>query len=125
MPDDQAPTVFRPGGVTYLHIPCRDPMRAADFYETVFAWKLRRDGDEPAFEDATGHVIGHFVVGEPPQEAGIIPYVYVDDVDQTVARITGSGGIIAGDPRPEGTLQVATFRDPEGNLLGIWTQTAA
>jgi predicted enzyme related to lactoylglutathione lyase len=70
-------------------------------------------------------VIGHFIVGGPPQEAGIIPYIYVDDLHHTVALITDSGGVIAGEPRPEGTLQVATFRDPEGNLLGIWTETAA
>jgi hypothetical protein len=34
------------------------PSRAADFYEAVFGWKPRRDSDEPAFADATGHVIG-------------------------------------------------------------------
>jgi predicted enzyme related to lactoylglutathione lyase len=123
MPDDPAPTVFRPGGVTYMHVPCRDPMRAADFYEKVFDWKLRRDSDEPAFADATGHVIGHFEFGEPPPAAGIIPYIYVDDIDRTIALITGSGGTIATGPRPEGTLQVSTFHDPEGNLLGIWTET--
>jgi uncharacterized protein len=125
MTGDQAPTVFRPGDVTYLHIPCREPLRAADFYEAVFAWNLRRDGDEPAFADATGHLIGHFIVGEPSHEAGIIPYVYVDDLRHTVALITNTGGVIAGEPRPEGTLQVATFRDPEGNLIGIWTETTA
>jgi predicted enzyme related to lactoylglutathione lyase len=125
MGDDQAPTVFRPGDVTYLHIPCREPIRAADFYEAVFAWGIRRDGGEPAFADASGHVIGHFVSGALPQGAGIIPYIYVDDLAHTVALITNSGGVIASDPRPEGTLQVATFRDPEGNVLGIWTETAA
>jgi predicted enzyme related to lactoylglutathione lyase len=124
MTQDDEPTVFRSGDVTYLHIPCREPLRAADFYEAVFAWKIRRGGDEPAFTDATGHVIGHFIVGEPSQGAGIIPYVYVDDVHRAGALITDSGGTIAGGPRPEGTLQVATFRDPEGNLIGIWTETA-
>jgi predicted enzyme related to lactoylglutathione lyase len=113
MTDDRAPTVFRPGDVTYLHIPCREPLRAADFYEAVFAWKPRRDSDEPAFTDATGHVIGHFIAGEPSQEAGIIPYVYVEDLRQTMTLITDSGGTIAGELRPEGTLQVATFHDPE------------
>jgi uncharacterized protein len=124
MVGDQAPSVFRPGDVTYLHIPCREPPRAADFYETVFAWKLRRDSDEPAFADATGHVIGHFIVGEPSQEAGIVPYVYVDDLDRTLTLITDRGGTVAGKPRLEGSLQVATFHDPEGNLIGVWTETA-
>jgi len=30
------PTVFRPGGVSYLRIPAPDPKSAADFYAGVF-----------------------------------------------------------------------------------------
>ena len=50
--------------------------------------------------------------------------MYVEDVRQTMTLITDNGGTIAGELRPEGTLQVATFHDPEGNLIGIWTETA-
>jgi predicted enzyme related to lactoylglutathione lyase len=126
MSDADPPSVFRVGGVSYLHIPCRAPSRAADFYEAVFGWAPRRDSDEPAFADATGHVIGHFVAGEPALgEAGILPFVYVTDVDQALQRIEEHGGIAAAPPRAEGTLRVATFRDPEGNLMGIWAETAA
>jgi predicted enzyme related to lactoylglutathione lyase len=125
MLDDEPPTVFRDGSVSYLHIPCREPSRAADFYETVFGWKLRRDSDEPAFSDATGHVIGHFITGEPaPDDAGIRPFVYVEDVDLTLTRVEEQGGTVQRDARAEGSLRVATFRDPEGNLIGVWTETA-
>jgi uncharacterized protein len=111
--------------VTYLHIPCHVPSRAADFYEAVFGWKPRRDSDEPAFADATGHVIGDFVSGEPVLgDGGIRPFVYVEDVDQTLQRIEEHGGTVAARPRAEGTLRVATFRDSEGNLVGIWRETA-
>jgi predicted enzyme related to lactoylglutathione lyase len=125
MGEDLTPSAFRPGDVTYLRIPCSEPLRAADFYEKVFAWKLRRDDDEPAFADASGHVIGHFVGGEPPQQPGIVPYVYVDDLPHAITLITASGGSITEQPRPEGTLRVASFRDSEGNVVGIWTETAA
>jgi predicted enzyme related to lactoylglutathione lyase len=125
MPGDGPPSVFRAGGVSYLHIPCRVPSRAADFYEAVFGWEPRRDSDEPAFADATGHVIGHFVAGEPVLgEGGIRPFVYVKDVDQALRRIEEHGGTVAAPPRAEGSLGVATFRDPEGNLIGVWTETA-
>jgi hypothetical protein len=50
--------------------------------------------------------------------------VYVNDVDQTLTRIAEHGGTAAALPRAEGTLRVATFRDPEGNLIGVWTETA-
>jgi hypothetical protein len=50
MTDGQAPTMFRPGDVTYLHIPCREPLRAADFYEAVFAHRSSRPlRTEPGF----------------------------------------------------------------------------
>jgi predicted enzyme related to lactoylglutathione lyase len=50
--------------------------------------------------------------------------VYVVDVDQTLQRIEEHGGTVAALPCAEGSLRVATFRDPEGNLIGVWTETA-
>ena len=91
----------------------------------MFGWSPRRDSDEPAFSDATGHVIGHFIVGEPsPARTGILPFVYVDDVDATLDDVERCGGSVASSARPEGSLRVATVRDPEGNLVGLWTETA-
>ena len=92
----------------------------------MFDWVPRRDSDEPAFSDATGHVVGHFIVGEPASErSGILPFVYVDDVDAALSRVEQHGGTVKQPARPEGSLRVATFRDPEGNRIGVWTQTAS
>jgi predicted enzyme related to lactoylglutathione lyase len=100
------------------------PSRAADFYEAVFGWTLRRDDNEPAFTDTTGHVIGHFVSGQPTLgDDGPRPFIYLNDLDEAMTRIAQHGGQNASAPRAEGTLRVATFHDPEGNLLGIWTET--
>ena len=93
---------------------CSDPGRAAGFYEAVFGWRIRRDGDEPAFSDATGHVIGHFVARRAGRGGcGILPYIYVDDVDATLQGVAEHGGETVMQPRAEGTLRVATFRDPK------------
>jgi predicted enzyme related to lactoylglutathione lyase len=125
MSADATPSVFRVGGISYLEIPCSAPVRAAAFYEAVFGWTIRRDSDKPAFADATGHVIGHFIAGQVnAADGGIRPYVYVDDVDQTLRNAAENGGETVMQPRPEGTLRVATLRDPEGNVVGVWTQTA-
>ena len=120
--------VFRPAGVSYLRIPAVDPKRAARFYERVFGWSIRADRDDPAFEDGSGHVIGHFVA-DPDQSiagaGGIRPYVYVDSVDATLEKVRAEGGSVVTEPYPEGNLRVATFRDPEGNVVGVWQQTAS
>jgi predicted enzyme related to lactoylglutathione lyase len=91
------------------------------FYREVFGWEIRGDPRHPAFTDGTGHVIGHFmpdvtVVGE----GGVLPYVYVADLDAALKRVIEHGGTIVDEPYPEGGLWVATARDPAGNFLGLW-----
>jgi predicted enzyme related to lactoylglutathione lyase len=66
-------------------------------------------------------VIGHFTTDLPVAgEAGVRPYVYVDELDVTLEKIAERGGEIDTPPYPEGDLWVATFRDPAGNVLGVW-----
>ncbi len=118
---DEEPNVFRVGGVSYLRIPAPDPHRTGVFYETVFGWNLRGDPEHPSFDDATGHVIGHFMPDLPVAgEAGVRPYIYVERVDDTLEQIVAGGGAVVTAPYPEGDLWVATFRDPAGNVLGVW-----
>jgi predicted enzyme related to lactoylglutathione lyase len=114
-------SVFRPGDVSYLRIAAPDPARSAAFYKAVFGWKIRKDST--AFEDGTGHIIGHFMPDLPVAgEAGVIPYVYVQDIDQALARVPGAGGGVTTKPYPEGDLWVAMTRDPAGNAIGVWQQ---
>jgi predicted enzyme related to lactoylglutathione lyase len=113
------PSVFRPNAVSYLRIPALDPGQAAAFYAGVFGWEIRSGGS--AFTDGSGHVIGHFVSDQGPVGAdGVRPYIYVEDLEATLAAIESHGGHLATAPYPEGTLQVATFRDPAGNEIGVW-----
>jgi len=115
------PSVFRPGGVSYLRIPAPEPVAAARFYEEVFGWSTRGTAEQPGFTDASGHVIGHFVHNQQPVgEDGVRPYVYVERVDEVLAAIASHGGQTVTEPYPEGDLWVATFRDPAGNVVGIW-----
>jgi uncharacterized protein len=115
------PSVFRRGGVSYLRIPAPDPPSLAAFYEAVFGWSLRGDPDRPSFDDGSGHVIGHFVPDVPVAgEGGFRPYVYVTDVEATIAAAVAAGGGVETDPYAEGDLTVAVLRDPSGNVVGVW-----
>jgi uncharacterized protein len=122
MPKDaEESRVFRVGGISYMRIPAEDPGRTATFYEAVFGWSVDTDREDPSFEDGSGHVIGHFVADLPTaREAGVRPYVYVENVDETVERVVRRGGEILTAPYAEGDLWVATFRDLAGNVLGVW-----
>ena len=117
------PTVLRPAGISYVHIPSPDPPRSASFYHGVFGWTIRGDPDRPGFDDGTGHVIGSWATDLPVAgEAGVLPYVYVADVDEVLLKVTDLGGAVVKAPYPEGNLRVATFRDPFGTVIGVWQQ---
>lgn len=119
----ERPSVFRPNSVSYLRIPAVNPRRSADFYHAVFGWQLRGDPDQPNFTDGSGHVIGSWQEDLPiAGEAGVIPYIYVDSVDETRERVSAHAGAVMREPYPEGDLWVATFRDPAGNVIGVWQQ---
>jgi predicted enzyme related to lactoylglutathione lyase len=117
-------SVARPGGVSYLAIPARDVARSAAFYQAVFGWELRGDPDAPSFSDGTGHVIGHWRTDlEPAGEAGVRPYVYVQDLAAALDRAAAQGAEVV-EPYAEGSLRIAVIRDPAGNAIGIWTGPA-
>jgi predicted enzyme related to lactoylglutathione lyase len=122
MPSNQDESrVFRSSGISYLRIPADDPQRTAGFYQSVFGWIVDTNRPDPSFEDGTGHVIGHFVVDQPTaREAGVRPYIYVERLDDTLEKVSAHGGAVVTEPYPEGDLWVATFRDPAGNVIGVW-----
>jgi len=114
----------RGGGITYLHLPATDIQQSATFYEQVFGWVVeRRGGDHTSFTDTVGHMNGAWVTGlATAREPGPI-LIYVDSVDDALQRITEQGGEVAREPYAEGALRVARFRDPAGNVLGLWQET--
>jgi uncharacterized protein len=116
------PGSTRSGAISYLHIPALDVRRAARFYKAVFDWQIHRpDSDRPGFEDGTGHLGGAFVTNQQiAREPGLLAYIYVDHIDETIDRIAAHGGVVVAPPFPEGDLWVSTFRDPEGNVFGLW-----
>ena len=117
-------SVFRPGDVSYLRIPAEHPARLAAFYGAVFGWQVGGAEEVPRFEDASGHLIGHFVSDQAAVGAdGVRPYIYVESVQETLAAMMRRGAELVTPPYPEGDLTVATVRDPAGNVIGIWQRS--
>jgi hypothetical protein len=113
--------ISAPGKLSYIQIPAVDAEVSAAFYRDVFGWTIRGTPEHRSFSDATGELIGAWITGRLVHaDAGILPYISVDDVDATIRRIIARGGTIAREPYPEGDLRVAHFRDSAGNLMGIW-----
>lgn len=112
----------RDGAISYFHIPAVDVRRSAAFYGAVLGWTIHNgDTNRPGFVDGTGRVGGAWVTNQAvATEPGLLPYVYVDHIDDTLDRVQAHGGEVVAAPYEEGNLWVATFRDPAGNVMGLW-----
>lgn len=112
------------GKICYIEMPTTDIARSAAFYNSVFGWKIRTRGDgSTAFDDGVGEVSGTWVLGRPPSiTPGLLFYIMVDSVEATIKAIENNGGQIVqpiGADAPEIT---ARFRDPGGNVIGLYQQ---
>jgi uncharacterized protein len=120
-----APTLAN-GKICYIEMPAINVAGSAEFYQQVFGWRIRQRGDgNTAFDDATGEVSGAWVTGRPPAgEPGLLVYIMVNSVAATLEAVVANGGEIVqpiGVDAPEIT---ARFRDPAGNLIGLYQQPA-
>ena len=114
------------GKICYIEIPATDIQRSAEFYKNIFGWQIRQRGDgSTAFDDTVGEVSGTWVLGRPAAKApGLLIYIMVDSVAETVDAVIANGGEIAqpiGADAPEIT---ARFRDPAGNVIGLYQEPA-
>jgi predicted enzyme related to lactoylglutathione lyase len=113
------------GKVCYLEIPAADVERSARFYASVFGWKMRRRGDGATAFDDPVEVSGAFVTGRAPsRDAGLLTYVMVADIATTIELIVAHGGEIVEPPALGAPETTARFRDPAGNLLGLYQEKA-
>jgi predicted enzyme related to lactoylglutathione lyase/uncharacterized glyoxalase superfamily protein PhnB len=111
----------------YVEIPAADAPASARFYESVFGWEIRDpESKRPRFDDAAGYVSGAWATGrEIARAPGLLPYIWVDDLRATVALVTAQGGEILKAPAadtPGGSSWIATFRDPAGNVMGLYQE---
>jgi predicted enzyme related to lactoylglutathione lyase len=114
------------GKICYIEMPATDIQRSADFYKKTFDWNLRKRGDgATAFDDTTGQVSGAFVLGRPPASTpGILFYIMVDDMTAAVSAVTANGGDIVQPVGVDAPEITARFRDPGGNVVGLYQEPA-
>jgi predicted enzyme related to lactoylglutathione lyase/DNA-binding MarR family transcriptional regulator len=117
-------TDYRNGKLCYVEIPAEDIAASAQFYVRAFGWTVRqRDDGAVAFDDGTGGVGGTWVTGrQPSPQPGILLYIMVENMEASIEAVLTHGGEIVqpvGGDAPEVT---ARFRDPAGNVLGLFQE---
>ena len=123
-----ATVVIKTNPISWFEIPVRDVGKARRFYEKVFDTELTlEDMDEfnmaffPMAENAPG-AAGMLIKGETyePSHAGTIVYFSVEDIEETLRRISANGGKTLLPKKSIGEYGfIAHFEDTEGNRLAL------
>ena len=115
---------YRTGKICYIEIPAISIAESAQFYQRVFGWHIRQHDDgSTAFDDTVGQVSGMWVLGRPPaNHPGLIVSIMVASAATTIEAIIAAGGAIVQPVNPAEREVYAHFRDPAGNILGIYQQ---
>lgn len=114
----------------WIEIRTHNIEKSATFYESLFGWKTTKKemaagsdvwifdtGGEPRLENLRRGGIWLRPNDEP---LGMVVYVVVDDMKQALKRVTELGGEITTPKFPVGAGYAAFFKDPEGNLIGLY-----
>lgn len=112
--------------VSHFEIPAHDQERAARFYREVFGWSV-----EPLPWEGHAYYKIRGVAGDS-LGGGIVPagegyghpllVIHAEgELADWLERIVEAGGAVEQPPAQVGDFgRFARFRDPEGNLLGLW-----
>jgi uncharacterized protein len=117
-----------PNPFAHVELSTDDVKKAKKFYAAVFAWKLN---DMPAMAYTTIDVSGGVGGGlqkkqSPDQPTAWLPYVQVDDVKATMAKVVKAGGKATLDYQEIGDMgSIGIFLDPHGAALGLWAPKVA
>jgi predicted enzyme related to lactoylglutathione lyase len=119
--------------VSHFEIPARDLERAARFYREVFGWEVEPLpwGGHPYYKvrgaaGAPGSGRQGIDGGLLPAESAadhplLVVHLEEESLEDCLGRITAAGGRIDRAAAAVGDMGwFARFRDPEGNLLGLW-----
>ena len=104
---------------TVLH-PVSDLDAAKAVYAALLGVAPTADADYYVGFDAEGQHIGLVPAGGPQGMTSPVAYWHVSDIEAKLAEVTAAGGAVKDSPREVGGGRVvATFTDPDGNVLGL------
>jgi uncharacterized protein len=120
--------------VVHFEMPAADRKRMADFYTKTFGWKAQMLGeemgnyvtvatsevDESGRPKSPGAINGGFYPKTPDASPYPSVVIAVDDIKESMKKISDGGGKILGEPMPiPGIGLWVSFIDTEGNRVSI------
>lgn len=108
--------------LSYVEIAAPDLAASIAFYEAAFGWRFNDYGGQYAgivAPDGEGEVGGLSPMSTPSAE-GVFVLLYSDDLAASQAAVEAAGGTVVEGPYAFPGGHRFHFRDPAGNVLGIY-----
>jgi len=111
-----------PNPIVHWEIAVADDARAHKFYRDIFGWKI--DANNPmnyGMVDTGGQGINGGIYRNTHGAPSVMLYVMVDDLNSYLKKIEQAGGKTVSQPMDiPGIGQSATFKDPDGVIVGLF-----
>jgi hypothetical protein len=112
--------------ICHIDVPAPDLAKARAFYTKVFGWKCSAmRGMEGYLFWSAGDAAGGFNGDEKPARGGITMFLAVAEIPAALRKVERAGGKVVRTKTtiPGGYGFMATFLDPNGNRMGLWSKT--
>ena len=108
--------------IDYVELNVRDVEASKTFYEQAFGWRFNDYG--PAYAGIRApdgdDEVGGLNAEREPGPGGPLVLLWSQDLDASVEAVTAAGGEIAEGPYEYPGGRRSHFRDPSGNVLGVY-----
>jgi uncharacterized protein len=127
------------GKVVHFEIPADDIDRAKNFYGSIFGWDLQTTpmgeseytsitatpvDEQTRMPTEPGAINGGMMQRTETTPAPVIT-IEVESIEHVLTQIVKSGGTTVTPRTPiPGMGAFAYFKDPEGNVMGLWETTS-
>ena len=107
-------------GIKTVLVPVSDLEKAKAVYTALLGTPPQADAPYYVGFDAAGQHIGLLPGGGPQEMGSPVPYWHVPDIEAKLTEVTAAGATVKEPIRNVGGGRlVATFTDPDGNVLGV------
>lgn len=118
--------------VVHFEIPADNVVRAQDFYNRAFGWKMSSvsgmdytivrtaETDDNHMIKEPGKINGGIMKRSPPIMRPVIT-ISVEEMGRALQKVKSAGGKTVKEPVTVGDMGIAAYvQDSEGNIIGLW-----
>ncbi len=109
--------------IVHIELSANDRKALSKFYTDVFGWQMQHidDMNYTTFKAGDGVGGGFNPVNDQNPAGTVLVYIETDDVTASLNEVKKAGGmIIAPEMEIPNTGKFGVFRDPQGNLIGLF-----